>query len=187
MTGNERRKTIQRLAAANGNLSAREMAEHFGVSRMTIHRDFQALEEAGKLKRFHGGAAPDVHPKQPTTKELCKACNEPVLPHQRYLRQYTDHCREFFCCACCGLRAQLQQVSPGLFYATDMISGKLLPAEEAYFLIRSSASPCCQPSILTFADEAEVIAFHSGFGGVLGRITEALDFLHTEQALKNSP
>lgn len=184
MTGKERRKTIQRLVTVKGNLSARELAEYFSVSRMTIHRDFKVLEKAGKIKRLHGGAI-NAYPKQATAQDFCTACNEPILPHQNYLRLHDDGSRDVFCCAYCGLSAQLQQASPGHYYATDMISGKSLIAEKAYFLIRSSASPCCQPSILTFANEAEVISFHISFGGVLGRIKEALDFLRTEQSLKS--
>jgi len=185
MTGKERRKTIQQMVTAKGSLSARELAELFCVSRMTIHRDFRILEDAGKIKRLHGGAV-NVHSRLATTQGLCKACNKPILTHQSYLQLHSDGSRDIFCCAYCGLKAHLQQTSPVIYYATDMISGKILPAEDAYFLIRSSATPCCQTSILTFATETEVITFHSSFGGVLGRLNEAHDFLRTEQTLKTS-
>ena len=31
------------------------MATHFGVSRMTVHRDLKILEEQGIVRRVHGG------------------------------------------------------------------------------------------------------------------------------------
>ena len=37
-----------------------ELAEHFGVSMMTVRRDLQVLEEGGKVSRFHGGVTSDV-------------------------------------------------------------------------------------------------------------------------------
>lgn len=186
MTGKERRKQIRRLAITEGNLSAREIAERFGVSRMTIHRDFKLLEESKQIKCIHGGAVP-VRPVSITTGQCtCSSCNEPTLPHQRYLLEKPDHRQEIFCCACCGLKNQLQQDPSGDVYATDMISGKALLAKDAFFLIRSSAEPCCQPSILTFAGELEAATFRSSFGGMLARMTETLEFLRTEQTLKQS-
>ena len=37
-----------------------ELSETFGISTMTVRRDLQALEEQGKISRFHGGASVDV-------------------------------------------------------------------------------------------------------------------------------
>ena len=37
-----------------------ELAEHFGVSMMTVRRDLQVLEEGGKVSRFHGGVTSNV-------------------------------------------------------------------------------------------------------------------------------
>lgn len=182
MSGKKRRSAIHRKVTKEGSISVNEMVEHFSVSRMTIHRDLLALEDTGKVKRIHGGAVPANQPEQSGNHNFCKECNEPALPHQHYLHQSSRN-RDIYCCACCGLKAQLQHTAPGAFYATDMISGKILPAENAFFLMRSAATPCCQPSILTFIDETEASTFRSSFGGVLGRITEALDFLRTEQNL----
>lgn len=40
-----------------GSASVDEMASRFGVSRMTIHRDLDELEQAGLLRKTHGGAS----------------------------------------------------------------------------------------------------------------------------------
>jgi DeoR family fructose operon transcriptional repressor len=39
-----------------------ELSEAFDISTMTVRRDLQALEEAGKISRFHGGAAASFSP-----------------------------------------------------------------------------------------------------------------------------
>lgn len=186
MNGKDRRKLINRLAITRGNLSVSELTKHFGVSRMTIHRDLKVLEKAGDVKCIHGGAVPVRAVPITAEKKSCNSCYEPILPHQRYLLQKPNQRQETFCCACCGLKAHLMQKSSasGTFYATDMISGKRLLAKDAFFLIRSSAAPCCQPSILSFAGELEAATFRSSFGGVLARLNETLDFLRTEQSLK---
>lgn len=186
MTGKQRRKVILQLTAANGGISVRELTERFHVSRMTIHRDIQMLDQAGHLKRIHGGALPGG-PREPHRAEvLCSACQNRVKSHQRYLHQLSDQQQTVYCCAGCGLRAQLLHPELGEYYATDLISGQSIPAENAYFLIRSAAEPCCQPSILSFADEREAANFHAGFGGVLGRLPETLAFLRTEQSLRHA-
>lgn len=186
MTGKERREKILRLASINGNLSAIELAERFSVSRMTIHRDLKTLENLGRLKRIHGGAVPALQPQASEAQAACTSCNTPSLPHQRYLHCKTDQDKDCYCCACCGLKAQLQHNASGSFFASDMISGRTVAAIDAYFLIRSSATPCCNPSILSFADEAEASAFRSSFGGVLARLNETLEFLHTEESLEKA-
>ena len=186
MTGKQRRKIILQLATTNGGISVRELTERFQVSRMTIHRDIQMLDRTGQLKRIHGGALPGAPPEQVQGEALCSACHTEVKHHQRYLHRRPDQQQTFYCCASCGLKAQLRQPEPGEYHATDLISGKSVPAENAYFLIRSSAAPCCQPSILTFADELEAANFHSGFGGALGRLPETLAFLRTAQNLRHS-
>ena len=39
-----------------------ELSQAFDISTMTVRRDLQALEEAGKISRFHGGAAASFSP-----------------------------------------------------------------------------------------------------------------------------
>ena len=39
-----------------------ELSQIFEISTMTVRRDLQALEEAGKVSRFHGGATASVDP-----------------------------------------------------------------------------------------------------------------------------
>lgn len=51
-----RHDTIMRLLSENGSLLVSDACEILGCSDQTIRRDFQELEEQGRLKRIHGGA-----------------------------------------------------------------------------------------------------------------------------------
>jgi len=55
---NMRRALIVDLLLHQGEQTVEQLAERFGVSGMTIRRDLQDLETAGKLMRTWGGAAP---------------------------------------------------------------------------------------------------------------------------------
>ena len=52
----ERRSTIEALLTENGRVSVEALTLQFGVSNVTIRNDLAALEEAGILRRTHGGA-----------------------------------------------------------------------------------------------------------------------------------
>jgi len=56
MTPSERRREIVNLVMAERTVQLDQLAEHFGVSRMTIHRDLDLLEERGLLRKGRGGA-----------------------------------------------------------------------------------------------------------------------------------
>ncbi len=45
-----------------GSASVEDMASRFSVSRMTIHRDLDDLEQAGLLRKVHGGASIESSP-----------------------------------------------------------------------------------------------------------------------------
>lgn len=52
-----------------------ELSQTFGISTMTVRRDLQALEEQGKINRFHGGAtagAPAVSADERSTVAFCR-------------------------------------------------------------------------------------------------------------------
>ena len=56
----QRREQILNRLRQEGKVVAAELCRAFGVSEDTIRRDLHALEEAGLLKRVHGGALPLV-------------------------------------------------------------------------------------------------------------------------------
>ena len=50
-----RRKALLDYLVPLGSAQVDELANHFGVSRMTVHRDLKILEEQGIVRRVHGG------------------------------------------------------------------------------------------------------------------------------------
>lgn len=56
MSALERRAIIARLAEEQERISVAELAERFGITDVSIRRDLALLEDAGKLRRVHGGA-----------------------------------------------------------------------------------------------------------------------------------
>src|SRR5690606_40548081 len=56
MLPEERRDQIARRVAAQGAVSVAELSRLFGVAEETIRRDFKVQENAGVLRRIHGGA-----------------------------------------------------------------------------------------------------------------------------------
>jgi DeoR family transcriptional regulator of aga operon len=54
----ERRRHIRAMIEAQAQGSVAELAQHFGVSAVTIRTDLAALENMGAVVRYHGGALP---------------------------------------------------------------------------------------------------------------------------------
>ncbi len=52
----ERRAAILEMLDRDASVQVAQLAEAFGVSRVTVRADLDALEQAGKLRRTHGGA-----------------------------------------------------------------------------------------------------------------------------------
>jgi hypothetical protein len=177
-----RQREILELLEKEAGVSAGHLAQRFQVSRMTIHRDLRSLFQQGLLLRIHGGAVTKGLVRD-MAEMSCSACKRRLLPHQCTEIHRADGTLDVACCTACGLR----QVSakPGFehLYVGDQISGRMLQAEDAYFLVNSLASPCCQPSFLSFASESEVSLFQAGFGGTIARLDEALEFLRVAEGL----
>jgi DeoR/GlpR family transcriptional regulator of sugar metabolism len=56
VSSRERRDTIQQLLLERDSVTVRDLAERFSVSAMTVHRDLDALESIGVLRKVRGGA-----------------------------------------------------------------------------------------------------------------------------------
>jgi DeoR family glycerol-3-phosphate regulon repressor/DeoR family fructose operon transcriptional repressor len=72
--GAERQRNILELINRGEIVSVGQFAERFGVSQETIRRDIRSLEDAGHLRRVHGGAAPmrtfDLTARRPVVERL---------------------------------------------------------------------------------------------------------------------
>lgn len=181
----ERQHRILTLLGKESGLSAGDLSRRFQVSRMTIHRDLQSLFEQGLLLRIHGGAVAKgvAHL---SVKDFCSACERSLVPHQRSEVICADDSIVVACCAACGLRQYSALPTAERLLVSDQIGGRMLPAEEAFFLINSLASPCCKPSLLSFASESEVALFQAGFGGSIARLDEAVEFFRVAEGLSET-
>ena len=56
ISSRERRDTIKEMLLEHDSVTVRDLAERFDVSAMTIHRDLDALEAIGVLRKVRGGA-----------------------------------------------------------------------------------------------------------------------------------
>jgi DeoR/GlpR family transcriptional regulator of sugar metabolism len=56
MKSSDRRSEIMSLLLDAGSVGVDQLAGHFDVSKMTIHRDLDELEESGFLRKVRGGA-----------------------------------------------------------------------------------------------------------------------------------
>jgi DeoR/GlpR family transcriptional regulator of sugar metabolism len=56
----ERRQQIVDMLVENKTVDLDNLASHFAVSKMTIHRDLDDLEQAGVLRKVRGGATIDA-------------------------------------------------------------------------------------------------------------------------------
>ncbi|KSV81874.1 DeoR faimly transcriptional regulator [Sinorhizobium sp. Sb3] len=60
MKRDERRQQIVDMLVENKTVDLDDLAGHFAVSKMTIHRDLDDLEQAGVLRKVRGGATIDA-------------------------------------------------------------------------------------------------------------------------------
>ena len=184
MKREERQREILILLDEQSGISAGDLARHFLVSRMTIHRDLSCLLKQGLLLRIRGGAV--TRGGSSTQEENCSVCARRLVPHQSSEVRWVDGSTDIACCAACGLRSSIVRGGVGRMLVGDQISGRPVLAEEAFFLVNSMASPCCQPSLLSFASETDVSLFQAGFGGSIARLEEALEFLRVAENLDQS-
>lgn len=177
-----RQRKILTLLDRESGVSAGNLAQRLQVSRMTIHRDLRSLFNQGLLLRIQGGAVIKrlVHA---APQAGCSACERRSLPHQCSEIRRADGALDLACCAACGLRQFSRQRGAGQLFVGDLISGQMMLAEEAFFLVNSLATPCCRPSFLSFGREDEATLFQAGFGGSIARLGEALEFLRVAEGL----
>lgn len=195
MKGSERRKELIGWLETEGSLSLLEIVARFGVSKMTAHRDLEALESRHALKRIHGGAVALEKPTAaatPTTMPTptgagqgnCVICFRPTGQHLLYSLTLNNGEQRLTCCPHCGVSAHLMlgdQVAMAL--TADYLTGRPHPVQGSFFVLGSAAVPCCRPSMLTFEDLAMAQRFQTGFGGTLGRLEDAMSYLQEEMSL----
>jgi len=197
MNSTERRKQLLAWLDTEGNLSISEITERFKVSKMTVHRDLTLLENRQALRRIHGGALANPRSSiQPdpagsggpqSVPGQCLICFRSATQHLVYNLTLRNGESRLACCPHCGVSAHLQYKDQVVMALTaDYLTGRQHPVHNSTFLMGSVVAPCCQPSILTFENEEMARRFQDGFGGRLGKLQEALEFLQHELNVNQS-
>lgn len=171
-----REKKILEYLHTNGSASIQQLAEAFGVSNMTIHRDLNKLAEVGAIQKKHGGA---VLVSRVGVRELtCVMCGKPVSQRTVFIVKFENGEEKRACCAHCGLMMQSREKNVWQSFTTDCLYGHMISAGLAYYLIGSEVNICCVPSVLTFVSKQEAEKFQIGFGGQLLNMNDAVRYLH---------
>lgn len=176
MTPTERREQIMSWLREDHLMRIDELAERLAVSTMTIHRDLDVLAEAGQVEKVHGGARlPDPYR---VTTDTCRLCGTAVKARLHFVITTIANQNYPACCPHCGLLLldTVQDVLSALL--KDFIYGKIVNVKQAYFVLESRISICCEPSVLAFASERDARDFQKGFGG------QVMNFADTRAYLK---
>jgi DeoR/GlpR family transcriptional regulator of sugar metabolism len=125
--GAARQQRIIAMIARGDIIAVGDLALQFGVSPETIRRDIRALEEAGGLRRVHGGAAPagavDLTARRPVVERLGVEREAKTLAARAALPLFEDGMNVFLggSSTMLLLAEALAQQGPALSVTTNMI------------------------------------------------------------------
>jgi len=125
--GAARQQRIIAMIARGDIIAVGDLALQFGVSPETIRRDIRALEEAGGLRRVHGGAAPagavDLTARRPVVERLGVEREAKTLAALAALPLFEDGMNVFLggSSTMLLLAEALAQQGPALSVTTNMI------------------------------------------------------------------
>ena len=169
----ERRDYILKELRKTGRVQVSELSEALEVSRMTIHRDLDALAQEGLLKKVFGGAISTTEHNQANQIGLCAMCGRPVSVHTRVILQKNSGEHIEACCPHCAtlLLETRDDIVSGL--AMDFLHGKMINLKTSAFLVNPNVEVCCTPSVLCFSSREEAARFQLGFSGKLADLKDA--------------
>ena len=125
--GAARQQRIIAMISHGDIIAVGDLALEFGVSPETIRRDIRALEEAGGLRRVHGGAAPagavDLTARRPVVERLGVEREAKTLAARAALPLFEDGMNVFLggSSTMLLLAEALAQQGPALSVTTNMI------------------------------------------------------------------
>lgn len=125
--GAARQQRIIAMISRGDIIAVGDLALQFGVSPETIRRDIRALEEAGGLRRVHGGAAPagavDLTARRPVVERLGVEREAKTLAARAALPLFEDGMNVFLggSSTMLLLAEALAQQGPALSVTTNMI------------------------------------------------------------------
>ena len=166
-----RRAEILEWLNERGSLTIEALAERFGVSAMTIHRDIDRLAADGAVRKVRGGVLPAADPAQGSpTQARCAMCGKAVPRRTAWVVTPNEGEQWQACCAHCGLLRLHHATGRQSVLAADFLYGQMVNAYQATYVLGSDVTLCCVPSVLCFATRHDAERYARGFGG------ELLDF-----------
>lgn len=172
----DRKKEILKLIETGLN-NVKSLANHFGVSLMTIYRDVRELEKEGKLLRKHGELVIKGEEESlEEHKDLCAFCEKAVDKRLEFVYITSKNKKIKACCAHCGLLLyrNFKEGDIQSCITKDFISGNPISCFNAYYVLGTSVIPCCSPPALAFARKEDAHKFKKGFDGVVANFEEAV-------------
>ncbi len=174
----DREKQILEYLHNNGSASIQQLAEAFGVSNMTIHRDLNKLAESGQVLKKHGGAVlSSSSGRVQEEASVCAMCRKPVSQRTVFIVKLDNGEELRACCAHCGLMLQSRSQNAWQSLTADYLFGHMISAGQAFYLIGSELNVCCVPSVLVFGSGSDAEKFQKGFGGQIFNMDETLKHL----------
>jgi len=154
-------------------LTIEEIQRLFSVSSATAYREIRALVERGEAIKTQGGIKlPPPRPVESIPTQACSFCGGEINERSIFIIQLKDGSRRKACCAHCGLMA-LGSFDSASALASDFLYHHMVNVRQAAFLLESSVSLCCQPSVLVFANRIDAEHFQAGFGGQVCTLEQA--------------
>lgn len=169
-----RQQAILTLLAQQENLSIEEIQTNTHISQATAYREILALTRQGFAAKIPGGLS-----RVAATPGNCLQCGRKGNPNAAFLLEKKDGHKFSACCPHCGLMALTHRTEILSAMTTDFFYGTLLNAANAWYVLNSSVSPCCQPSVLSFSNRNDAESFVRGFGGEVADFPGALDRIKT--------
>jgi DeoR family transcriptional regulator, copper-sensing transcriptional repressor len=179
----DRQQKLVELLETQNHLSISSIQEHFGVSAATAYRDLHVLVFAGLAKKTSRGFKKASDPGNERIDEHCFYCGGTLNDRAEFVIQMRDGSQRRTCCAHCGLLA-LKHPGVQTALASDFLYGRMINVRQAIFIVESKVAPCCDPSVLCFANEEDAQHFQMGFEGQVCKLEEATSRLEQLMELK---
>jgi DeoR/GlpR family transcriptional regulator of sugar metabolism len=169
----DRQEKLLDLIRSHQTATIEQIEASFGVSAATAYRDMRALVEAGLAAKTSRGVKAVPAPEAPRLERKCHFCSAPVSERMAFILQMQDGSQISTCCPHCGLMA-LSRLGVHSALTSDFIYSRMVNARQAVFLLESAVNLCCEPTVLSFANESDAQRFQQGFGGQIYALDQAI-------------